>query len=169
MSIDFEFLKQACSEPWKAICIGGIERTPEDNSFNANHVYVDCLTPFLLAAESLESPGGEEFFSVASTSDLELIQAFLRGPYPPHNQPPTLSLERAIDGTVDGFLIEPKKLDVSRKTVKFMSEDASLVPVVLEVVISAHSGKLVVCADDSIPMALKVNWVSNSANQRGRR
>ena len=129
---------------------------------------MDCSTPFLIAATSLESPTGEEYFSVTSISDFDVIQGFLRGPYPPHNKPRVLSLEQAIGRSVDEFMAELKEVELFRKTVKFISDGASLVTMTQGLAISSNSGKLCVYADDSTPMALRVSWERiEGENRRG--
>ena len=161
--IDMEFLMQACLRPWNKIEVGGVDESVDGaHAFSANHVYVDGETPFLIAATSVESPSGEEFFGITVIKDPVAVQRFLEGPYPPHNRPRTLSIEKIAREDVSSFMKTAKQVQVLRHTVRVATDVASLVPIEKGVAIEASGITLNVSADEEIPMGLKVEMVSGS-------
>ncbi len=156
---------EACSRPWDKIEIGGVEKRLDDaHALSANHVYVDGETPFLIAATSVESPTGEEFFGITIIKDPAAVQKFLEGPYPPHNRPRTLSLEQIIGEDVGAFMKAAKQVHVLRHTVRFAADVATLVPIENGLAMEASGIRLNVFADEEIPMGLKVAWNKASLN-----
>jgi hypothetical protein len=154
-----KFLKAAGSSLWKGVVIGGVGKISDDKcSLRANHLHVDCNTPFLIAATSLDAPSGEEHFGITLITDRDSLDEFLEGPYPPHNRPRTLSLEKAIGRQIDAFLRAPKEIHLLRKTLKFVTEVTSLVPIEHGLVIAAEGFTLRIYADDEIPMGLQLTW-----------
>lgn len=157
--IDMDFLMHACSRPWNRVEIGGLDKYDGDvKALSANHVYVGGETPFLIAATSIESSSGEEFFGITVIKDMDTVQRFLEGPYPPHNRPRTLSIEQIAKTDVASFMKAEKRVQVLRHTVKFSADVASLVPIEIGLAIGASGNLLKICADDEIPMGLKVSW-----------
>lgn len=154
-----DFLMQACSRPWSRVEIGGIDKREGGvKALSANHVYVNGEIPFLMAATSIESPSGEEFFGVSVIKDLDVAQRFLEGPYPPHNRPRTLSLEQIARADVAAFMREGKQVRVFRHTAKFATDVVSLVPIEVGLAIEASGFLLKVFAYEEIPMGLKIAW-----------
>lgn len=159
--IDMEFLTQACSRPWKKIEIGGVDESVDaTHALSVNHVYVNGETPFLIAATSVESPSGEEFFGITIIKDPVAVQRFLEGPYPPHNRPRTLSIEQIAREDIGAFMKAAKQVQVLRHTVRFATDVASLVPIEKGLAIEASGITLSVSADEEIPMGLKVAWTN---------
>lgn len=157
--LDLDFLKDACSMPWRAIDLGGIENGYENNEgCRVNHVYVDCPTPFLIAATSLELSTGEEVFGVTVIREPVSIDSFLQGPHYPHNKPKTLPLSQVIGRDVDEFLESAKEVSWSRKTLKDFSDGIALVTVEQGLTVASHLAELRVYADDAVPMSLRVSW-----------
>lgn len=154
-----EFLEQVCSRPWKKIEIGGIDKSVDGgHTLSANHVYVEGENPFLIAATSIESPSGEEFFGITVIKDPADVQRFLEGPYPPFNRPRTLSLEQIAGEDVGNFMKAAKQVQVLRHTVRFAADVASLLPIEKGLAMEASGMRLNVAADEEIPMGLKVAW-----------
>mgnify|MGYP006889689679 CR=1 FL=1 len=154
---------QACSRPWKNIEVGGVVGSVEDtHSLSANHVYVDAETPFLIAATSVQSPSGEEFFGITVITDPVAVRRFLEGPYPPYNRPRTLSIEQMAGEDFSPFMRAVKRVQVHRHAVTFAADVGSLVPMWKGLVIEASGITLSVSADEEIPMGIKVDWTAQT-------
>lgn len=162
---DLVHIWEACSIKWAGVDIGGVEGHPSRHPLRANHVYVDCEKPFLVAATSVDLSSGEEIFGLTIVRSVDAIEAFIKGPFYPHNEPKTLSLRQVGGNDVDGFMNERKELDVARRTWKDPAA-SGLVTMVQGLSITSQSGRLRVNADDAVPMSLVVSW--SGKNNGGR-
>jgi hypothetical protein len=151
---------EACSSPWLEIEIGGVESVcPNEGVVRANHVFVRCEVPFVLAATALETSEGGEYFGICVIHDPQQIDRFVRGPYPPHSRPSVLSLREAIGGEIDEFLAGDKRFSVLRRMVENTHAGiTTLTPIEYGIVLQGGRNKLCVYADDVVPMSLCITW-----------
>jgi hypothetical protein len=159
MKFDLQFLEMVCSSPWTAVDVGGVVKTDcHENSILANHVHVDCPTPFLIAATSMDTSSGEEHFGLAVITNQQLMERFLQGPYPPHNRPRVLSLEQVTGRPVADFLKEPKEFSLLHKAVETLDGLGTPVSITHGLKITSRVIDLSICADDETPMGIRLSW-----------
>lgn len=155
-TFDLDTLESACGRAWNAIDIGGIEMGSLSNQMcRGNHVHVDCLTPFLIAATSFCPSGDEEYFGLTVIREPVRIEGFLRGPFYPHNKPKTLPLGQLARSDIDQFLESPKKCRLLSNALKGPSDVTAIVEGLF---IFSELGELSVYADDEVPMSLILRW-----------
>lgn len=153
-----EFLREASITPWTLIEVGDIEGASDKGCWNANHVYIDCSTPFLIAATSLNLSTGDEVFGVMVTANHQTVAGFRKGPHFPYNKPQALQLDQLFDDGVSAFLAEPKEVHFVRDTVVDAGVVQALVPIERCITFSSSNAVLQVCASKSTPMAVTIRF-----------
>jgi hypothetical protein len=160
---DLDFLAFACSVPWSGVLLGSADSLSlDDGSRRANHVYIDCPTPFLVAADSVDLATGEEVFFCTLIRDSVRIEAFLNGPNYPHNVPSVLPLDNLASSLSGDFLKAEKSYSIKRKLlISQVDKVTSIVPAFKAIVFSSPVGTLRIRADEDVPMSLVICPVQN--------
>lgn len=151
-----DFLGKACVLPWKSLGIANPEGSA-GGVVRANNIYIECELPFVVAAQSVESPRGEEHFGLCIVHQPEQVARFLQGPYPPHNPPNMASWEKLFDEDIAGFLGGVKSFRVLKKTVVTGAGAIStLTELKYGLVLAGAEKEITIYADDVVPMTVCV-------------
>lgn len=151
-----EFLAKACVLPWKRLDIASPEARVGD-VIRANNVYIECEFPFVVAAHSVESPRGEEYFGLCIVHEPEQVTRFLQGPYPPHNPPDMASWEKLFGEDMERFLRNPKGFRVLKKMVATeVGGISTLTELRYGLVFACAEKEIAIYADDVVPMTVCV-------------
>lgn len=148
------FLEQACLLPWKALGVAEPEQVTR-NAIRANHVHIECEMPFIVAAQSLETPEGEEHFSLCLLDDPDQVRRFEQGPYPPHNRPRVVLWEQLFDERLSDFLGSRKNFRVLKRSLVTEVDGVSTLSSLSYGLVLEGAGKeIAIYADDAVPMAI---------------
>jgi hypothetical protein len=151
-----DFLGKVCLLSWKGFGLANPENCT-DNVARANHVYVECDLPFIVAAQSVETPEGEEHFELCVLYSQDQVKRFLDGPYPPHNRLNVISGEKLFGQELSKFLSGTKVFRVLKKAVVTEADSISTLTSLRYGLVLEGSGKeITIYADDVVPMAICV-------------
>ena len=154
--MDQHFLARVCSLPWKGIGLASIEAKLGDE-VRVNHVFIDCETPFVIAASSVQAANREEDFLLVVVNDPSEVKDMMDGPYPPHHRPLVSPLESAFGHDIAAFLSGPKRFRFTRVLAhEGLDGDDMVTPRVQSVAIEGSGVEVTLRADDDAPLSVCV-------------